>query len=920
MSRRPELKPETGRPAPDAQGTGQVTGDVLRFFDMTVGYLLVADFTGVIRQINPTWTHELGYGTDELVGRPFLDLVHPDDRPATLAEMDKLRRGQQTFRFVNRYRSRGGTCRTLVWSAVSQPAEGLIYALAQDVTELNEANTALQTAHERLSLVLHGSNDGLWDWDVASGELYLSPRWHEILGYEPGEVEPHIRMLKDLSHPEDYPRIMALLDERLQGAHESRFAIECRLRDRRGAWRWLLARGEVTRRDEHGRAVRVSGTTTDIDQQKRMQETLVESEHRYRRLFEDAVLGIFRSTLDGRLIEANPAFAHMFGYAAPEELLRDVKHIGRELYAAPSDRDEIVRAVLAGEESAVKEVEYRRRNGERFFGTIHAWATTNERGEVAYLEGFVEDITARREAERALRERTEELDRRVRELNCLYAISRLIENTSLEEDALLAAILNEIPTGWPPSQAVTARLAIDGRAFQTPGHLPHQAKYRQDVTVFGEHVGDLEVHQRAGLDVASGPHADPRYHRLLGTIADQIGQALERVQSRKSLRRAHEELGKLARIVNNSPAVAFVWRNAPGWPVEYVTENVNQFGYTAEELVSGRMRFVDMVHPDDVTRLESEVSAHTAAGIEVYRQEYRLVTRAGDERWVDDRTWITRGPDGAATHYNGILLDITERKRAEAELAKHRDHLAELVRERTAALEATQAELLRQERLAALGQLIATVSHELRNPLGTVRTSVFSLGERLTDTEPAVQRAIARAERNILRCDRIIEELLDYTRTNRPELQTLRIDAWLADALAELDLPPTVQCTQRLATGATVRADPERLRRAVTNIVQNALHALEDPAAVGDNMGIETGVSEGRVLIRVVDRGPGMPAEQLEQVFEPLYSTRSFGVGLGLPIVRQIMEQHAGGVEIESEPGQGTTVTLWLPHADVASS
>lgn len=133
-------------------------------------------------------------------------------------------------------------------------------------------------------------------------------------------------------------------------------------------------------------------------------------------------------------------------------------------------------------------------------------------------------------------------------------------------------------------------------------------------------------------------------------------------------RRAEEQLRQANMVVENSPAVLFRWKSAEGWPVELVSSNVDRFGYSREELLSGAVSFSSMVHPDDLERVAAEVREYTSAGIDRFQQEYRLIARDGGIRWIDDRTVVERDNKGKITHYQGIVLDITERKKAEDEL------------------------------------------------------------------------------------------------------------------------------------------------------------------------------------------------------------------------------------------------------------
>lgn len=261
--------------------------------------------------------------------------------------------------------------------------------------------------------------------------------------------------------------------------------------------------------------------------------------------------------------------------------------------------------------------------------------------------------------------------------------------------------------------------------------------------------------------------------------------------------------------------------------------------------------------------------------------------------------------------------EISERRCAQRELARHRERLEDLVTERTAKLQAAQQELIRKERLATLGQLTATVSHELRNPLGTLRTSIYHLGTKVRGKGLGVEPTIERAERNIRRCDDIITELLDYTRIQDLKLELTVLDGWLAEVISDAVIPAQITLCKNLQAPVKVDLDRSRLRRGVLNVLDNACQALAE-IAVDDArerlIKVKTSVLPNRVEIQFDDQGPGIPAEVKAHLFEPLYTTKGFGVGLGLCIVKQIMEQHCGGVKISSEPGSGTCVRLWLPR------
>jgi signal transduction histidine kinase len=239
---------------------------------------------------------------------------------------------------------------------------------------------------------------------------------------------------------------------------------------------------------------------------------------------------------------------------------------------------------------------------------------------------------------------------------------------------------------------------------------------------------------------------------------------------------------------------------------------------------------------------------------------------------------------------------------------------------------AAEAELLKRERLSLLGQLTASVAHELRNPLSTIRNTMHAIHQAAQEKGFPLDRQMARVERTIDRCDGIIDDLLDYAGTRELNPVPHSLDAWLGDVLEGQRAPEHITIERRFAaSGAVVAIDSERLRCAIANLIENAAEAIVDaPDLVERRITISThavaGATGVTAEIVIADTGPGMPADVLARAFEPLFSTRAFGTGLGLPTVKRIIEQHGGDIVIGSVPGAGTRVQIRLPTAAAKNS
>jgi signal transduction histidine kinase len=320
------------------------------------------------------------------------------------------------------------------------------------------------------------------------------------------------------------------------------------------------------------------------------------------------------------------------------------------------------------------------------------------------------------------------------------------------------------------------------------------------------------------------------------------------------------------------------------------------------------------------TRFEDLIRADVARGQvpeAVGREEQWLAERmrahlsdqSTSEQQLGDGRWILvserRTGEGGVV---GIRTDISARKEAELQLQKTLDEL-----------KAATERLARQERLSMLGQVAGTVSHELRNPLSAIRNSMALVRQLTNGKGTGVERALDRVDRNIERCARIINDILDFTRVRDLSREPVALDAWLGEALAEIAVPASVTVRRELLFGDALPLDRERFRQIIVNLIDNAAQAMVDPGwTPADDrqraITVRTEAAGPHVRLSVSDNGPGISQDRLPKIFEPLFTTKSFGVGLGLPTVRQIVEQHGGTIDVESTVDVGTTFTIWLPR------
>ena len=224
-----------------------------------------------------------------------------------------------------------------------------------------------------------------------------------------------------------------------------------------------------------------------------------------------------------------------------------------------------------------------------------------------------------------------------------------------------------------------------------------------------------------------------------------------------------------------------------------------------------------------------------------------------------------------------------------------------------------QEELVNKERLAAVGQMASVVGHEIRNPLGVMNNAVYYIKSRLGDTDPKVLKHLGIIEKEIAASNKIVGDLLGFSRTRDPMAKPNDLNALLEETFGVISFPETVQLEKKLQIPLPqALMNTDEMRQVFINLFNNAVQAMEEK---GGKLVVASSKDNGMARIEVRDTGSGIPPDVMKKLFTPFFTTKSKGTGLGLATVKRIIERHKGKIELLSEVGKGTTFVIHLPLA-----
>jgi PAS domain S-box-containing protein len=705
------------------------------------------------------------------------------------------------------------------------------------------------------------------------GFEYVSPSSTAITGYTPEDYYADPNLDFEQVHPEDR--------HLLEGSWRvSREPLVLRRYRKNGALIWTEQHNKPVY-DAAGNVVAVEGVAWDVTERELAEEALRQSEERFWAVFGSATLGMALWSLDGGWSQVNPAVCEITGYTEEELLATDFQSITH-----PDDLEEGVeglRRMLAGEiQYFYSEKRYIHKSGREVWVFLSTSLVRDAEGRPHYVVGQIQDVTGARKDK-------EHLERMIRQNRSILASAgEGIYGLDLDEKTSFVNPAAERMLGYGSGELagrhqhdVVSHLNAEGVPYPED-ECPIYASVRDG----GVHSSSDEVFTRQDgstfpVEYVSNPIWEGG--EVVGAVVT-FRDITERKAAEEALRDSETRFRLLAEKMSD-----LVCLHEPDGRYIYISPSCRRLlGYDPEELL-GTDPYA-LFHPDDLARVRAEAHDKALEGQADVSVIYRIRKKSGEYTWLETVTEPIRGEDGEIVRLQTSSRDVSERKRVERVLA---------------------------EAARAKAEFLAEVSHELRTPLTVIRGNAEVGLEFDGDCEHGdLLREIVRESSTM---SGMVEDLLFLARSESaaPPFRMDLVDAnFLINGLARratslaAEHGATLDAT--LEETGLVGVDPARVEQAVLALVDNA--AKYGPA--GQRITLRSSSHEGELRIEVGDRGPGIPEAELPHVFERFYRLDGVvepGNGLGLSIAQTVAEAHGGRIEAESQPGEGTRMTLILP-------
>ncbi|MDX2097870.1 MAG: PAS domain-containing protein [Leptolyngbyaceae cyanobacterium bins.59] len=779
-----------------------------------------------------------------------------------------------------------------------------VIGLTRDVTELKQIERSLRQANDQFQLASEAVNSAIYDWDLQKNHIERTSGIDRVFGYSPEEIQPTSEWYLSLIHPDDVEGVMAQV--RVAFASRDRYDVEYRVRNRQGDYIDVADQGLILR-DEAGQVIRVVGSVADMTVRKQAETALQVSEARYRYLAEAMPQIVWTTDEQGMVTYCNERWYDYTGLNEAESL-----GLGCLNVVHPDDRDPLKEQweqAFSRSESFKTELRIRSKTGTYRWFLCRSIPVHDATGQIISWVGTSTEIHEQKQIQEELRQSEERLSLALRsaqagmwqwfrESNQTFWSDENFRLLGYEPGRDESTYENWLKAVHPDDREMAQQAVNRALEEKTPLYLEYRAYLPDRSERWLADIGQITY------DAAGNPDG------MIGIQID-ITQRKQTEFARNQAEAALQESEERLRMALNATNQGLYDLNVQTGDAIVSPEYARMLGYEPDEFQETNQTWRERLHPDDVPTVYRVYEEYIAGIHKEYRVEFRQRTKSGSWTWILSLGKIVAwDEEGKPLRMLGTHTDINDRKQIEAERVQL------LEREQAARQQAEAASRMKDE-------FLAVVSHELRSPLNGILGWSRLLRTRNLDPN-TTEKALASIERNAQAQTQLIEDLLDISRIIRG---TVRLNLRPVDLLpivqASLDtVRPTAEAkliqlfSQLDPNISLVSGDSDRLQQIIWNLLSNAVKFT----ASGGRVEIRLYRVGAHAQIQVTDTGIGISAAFLPHVFDRFRQADSTttrtqgGLGLGLAIVRSLVELHGGTIWAESAgEGQGTTFIVELP-------
>lgn len=866
--------------------------EIQALFDNVPGNLFFKDTLGRYVAVNQQFVDLVGKSAEEILLKTDEDIFSPE-KVVMYKEQDKyvLETGRSIAVDEEDFIAHGQPIKLMKRKVPLKDESGKIIGVigfAFDITPLKTIEKALKDSEARFKSLVENIPFGVVETDYDGNIVFINEAIIKLSGYTSEEIL--IRKNWDFAAKEENS---LYIKNRLNEIKNKKFEPQTLFfssSTKSGKIIELQVDSNI-RTDNSGSLLGIVSIITDITDKKRIENELVRSEEKYRNIFERSSLGIYRTTMEGELLDINIAFAHMFGFESIEEAKKLIRYVP-DLYLYPSERQNLIEKLRNDNRMINFEIHFKRKDGSLMIGNLNIRSLPDENGKNRILEGFIEDITERFLYAKKIKEQLVLLQTLIdtipspifyRDENSVY------EGCNVAYEKLLGKSRDMI-IGKSVSEVFPKNLSSEN--IQRDKELLATKESQQLEVVLNYPDGSMHdfVLQHAV------------YYHMDGAAAGIIGVLFDVTERKNSERELRQKLD----LLDIAP-VSFFVIDINSKMLYWNKGSEQLYGISSEEIMGrdlGELMMKGLLSMQEYSYLLN--IKDTALEKDYWEGEVKQFNKEGKELSIESKAKLVRNQNGNAEYVLIVNLDVTERKKLENQL-------------------------LLSQRLESLGTLASGIAHDLNNILSPIVLGLDIIKNKLKDGESI--EWIKTLQDTAKRGSDLVRQILSFARGLTDKFTYVQPRYVISEFIKIIKgtFPKSIQISKEISNELwAIMSDSTQLNQLLMNLCVNARDAMPEGGNLkitAENITIDENLVKTNVdaklgpyiMINVSDSGSGIDPKIMSKIFDPFFTTKEVGkgTGLGLSTVFNIVKNHKGFLNVYSELGKGTSFKIYLPAVKI---